>query len=504
MSSNSSNSPFTAKTKGSTFRYIAIFALLALIIVAFVVTPALASFAGGGNLDFGKFGNKVIRYQQGNYFYNQVAAYNNQNRDFLSQNPDFFEIVRQNIWQSAFNDTVGFTAKKYYMDKSGFQLSSRALNRIVIESGYYNNNDGSFDSKAYNDTTNVERDRIRRTLEDSSINQQYFEDILGGMYKNEAFIDFIGQISPDERKIEYVIFSQNEYPDELVLEKGKEFSDFFQTRELSRMTFETEKDAGNALKAMEKEGLSFEDAAMAYSKDYVAQEGGKLGSRYYYEITDELDEETASLVFQLPQGEMSDPLETTYGWYIYRADSPVKSPDFNEEGMLATLRTWLGWNHGEIIDQWISEQSATYLATMGEDENAFEIQAASQGRELNESGYFTLNWGGSPIIGNTLESAASESVLQSAVKSDEFYTTVFSMDRGEISEPITLGTSTILLKISDIRDSESRISSSDIRYYLQYYREQLWGEMVLESDLFQNNFNRVYKEYFPPTPQSES
>lgn len=504
MSSNSSNSPFKQKSKGSTFRYIAILALLVLIVVAFVVTPALGSFASGGSRDFGKFGNKIIRYQQGNYFYNQVAAYNNQNRDFLSQNPDFFEIVRQNIWQSAFNDTVAFIAKKYYMEKSGFQLSTRALNRIVVESGYYDNSEGNFDSRTYNETTKMERERIRKTLEDSAINQQYFEDILGGMYKNEGFIDFIGNISPDERKIQYIVFSQSEYPDELVLQEGRAFSEFFQSRELSRMTFETEKDANNALKAMDKEDLSFEDTAIAYSKDYVAQDGGKLGTRYFYEISDELDEDTASLVFELENGEKTAPLETTYGWYIYRADSAVTEADFNDEAMTGTVRSWLGWNHGDIIDAWIAEETEAFLAELGDDENAFAEQAVTTGKALQQSGYFTLNWGGSPLIGNTLESAASESVLQSAVKSDQFFETVFSMNTGEIADPITLGNSTILLKLEDVRDSESRISSSDIRYYLQYYREELWAEMVLESDLFQNNFNPVYREFFPPSTQSES
>jgi len=495
-SKNSKSTPFAKKkaSSGSPFKMIAIFALLVLIIAGFIVAPALASLVDSGSRDFGRFGNVPIRYTQGSYFYNQVSFYNNMYRDMMSENPDFFEIYRNNIWRTAFSDTVGYAAKKYLMQQSGFDVSSQAIDKMVVKSGYYSDEDGNFDAELYSSTTNADKERVRKSLVSSLYASQYASDVLGGLYKNEEQIDFISNISPKERQISYIAISSSDYPDDLLKKQGEANAEVFRSRELSRIVVETEKEAKEVLKALE-ENQDFAEVAQTQSKDYTAQDGGALNSRYYYEISDEIDSDAADKVFSLSTGSVSEPIETEYGWYIYQADGEIQEADFTDENILYTVRSWLSWNYGEILDQWVADQAAKVEAEINN--SSFSTAASTIGKTPQTSGYFNLNWGGSPLLGSSVSSTTQDSVLQGALKSDAFYQEVFSLDIDEVSEPISLGDKVLIAKLIDERDSESAIAGYYINNFIMQNREELWAELSNESELLNNNFEEAYSILFP-------
>lgn len=501
-STRNKKSPFTQNGKkgGSTIKSIPLLVLLAVIIVAFVVTPVLAKSGMGGIDDFGRFGNIPIRHSQGNYFAEQVDRFNDMYRDYMYDNPDYFEIYRRNIWQSAYNETVIYTATKYFMEKSGFGISSSKLDRMVVESGRYNDSLGKFDSELYSSTPIAQKESFRTRLSEYQTISQFRSDLLDGVYNSDEQIQFISETSPEERMIGFITIDSNMIPQEIIIEEGEKNYQFFQTRDLSRIVVETEKEAKNVIEQLNEDTSNFAEVAISSSRDYTASEGGSIPGRFYYEIVDELSAETADILFAMTNGDITDPIETEYGWYIYKADSEVTQPDFSNDIMLNKVKTWLNWNHGEVLEQWAMNEAAEVKSGIDPaDPGSFALSAYQKGYEVKQSGYFTLNWGGSPLVGASVATGATDTVLQSATKSEDFFTAVFSLELDEISEPISLGKTIVIVQLMDIRDSQSKISDLYVKRYLQQFRDNMWNDICTESDLLVDNFEESYNQIFPST-----
>lgn len=99
----------------------------------------------------------------------------------------------------------------------------------------------------------------------------------------------------------------------------------------------SEKEAKD-VKAKLAEGKSFEEVARDYSKDPgSAKEGGDLG----YFTKDKMVKEFAEAAFKLKKGEVSDPVQSPFGWHIIKIEDvrKVTPPTYNEAK--ASLRAQL-------------------------------------------------------------------------------------------------------------------------------------------------------------------
>lgn len=501
MSSKKKTSPFTQKKNkgGSIIKYVITMSILAIIVVALVVAPALGG--GASRNDFGKFGNIPIRYEQGNTFYNIVSNNAGQIQSQEYDNVIQFETARYRLWNNAFTEVVYIAAQKYTLKESGFEVSDNKLNEMIIESDSFRNEYGEFDNHLYQTTSQADKDRIRESWTDYLYTSRFQTDNVDGIYRNPSQLDFIREVSPQERKISYVSFDFSDYPDNLVRQQALDNSQSFQSRTFSRMTFSTEKKANEVLDLLNNQDKSFEELAAEYSTDLIATEGGLLGNRFYYELADELGEESADALFSMEVNQVSEAIESNYGWFLYRTESQVQEANVDDPQTISTVRMWLNWNRPEIIDQWISEQAEILLADS--QERDWQIAAVAMGKNVVESGYFGLNWGGSPLVGSMVTSTGDR-ILYSANNSEDFFTKVFSLELGQVSEPIHLGNSTILVRLEDQRDSQGQMDSSYTNYFLKLYNTQLWKEKVLESDDYIDNFDQAFYQFFPPSIQSES
>lgn len=90
----------------------------------------------------------------------------------------------------------------------------------------------------------------------------------------------------------------------------------------------TEKEAKN-VKSQLADGKSFDEVARDYSKDPgSAKQGGDLG----YFTKDKMVKEFADAAFTLKKGEVSDPVQSGFGWHIIKVEDirKVTPPTFNE------------------------------------------------------------------------------------------------------------------------------------------------------------------------------
>ena len=107
-------------------------------------------------------------------------------------------------------------------------------------------------------------------------------------------------------------------------ENPYEFTEKDNTMNLSHILVATEAEAKAAKERVEK-GESFEDVAKAVSTDtQTVQNGGSLGDVNY--VNSGLVQEFTDAAIKLKEGEISEPVKTTYGYHIIKCNSKTEFP----------------------------------------------------------------------------------------------------------------------------------------------------------------------------------
>jgi peptidyl-prolyl cis-trans isomerase D len=496
------------KSDGSPVGKISLILILTLVVAAFVVAPLFSGLgnSGSGRLVFGSYGNKDIEYSQGSYFYNQVNLMNNMYRDQISQSEDLFDFYRYYIWSSAYSQSVTYAAKTWELENSGFALSDKGLSRLIIQSGYYNNEEGNFDESAYASSTIVQRDEIKASILSSTYLNRFNADTLGGIYRSQTEITSLINTSPVEKQFRYVVFSSDKYPDSEVQAYGEDHKDLFTSYPLSRITVASKEEANKAIKEISEGTKTFAEAAVSYSTDMYAPSEGAMGNVYRYTLIDELGEEKTSAVLSLNEGEYSaEPIETDYGWYVYSLTGAPQNPDFSNGTLLTAVKNWMTWNEAATIDDWVMNKAEAFTSAVDSSRtNSFLQEALKDDLDVKTTDYFPLNWGTSPILGNGLVQA-EDSLLQGVASSDDFFETAFALEsNGAISSPVILDSGLMVLQLVDSRDSQSLISESTCYNYLQQSQDDIYNGKILESKEYEDNFSDTYYKLFPPENTEES
>jgi hypothetical protein len=496
------------KETSATMGKLPLILILSLVVVAFVVAPLFSRIgsSSGGNYIFGTYGDKKIDYSQGSYFYSQVNLLNNMYRDQISQSQDMFDFYRYYIWSSAYQQAVQYAAKTYELEKSGYTLSDRGMSRQIIQSGYFNDDQGNFDEAAYATATDARKKEIRESLMDSAYLNRFNSDRLGGIYRSPAEKESLINTSPVEKQFRYVFFSSSQYPEQEVLAYGRSHSDMFAAYPLSRITVADKGEADKIIKSLKSGEKSFAEAATASSTDMYSAKGGDMGDVYRYSLIDELGEDKTEAVLSLGVGEFSsEAIETDYGWYIYSVTGAPVAPDFTQDSLKTAVRNWMNWNEASTIDSWVMDEADAFIASVDSAvDNSFTLEAVKKGFEVKNTDFFPLNWGSSPLVGTGL-SSADDSIIQGAAQSDDFFTIAFSLEEaGEISSPILLDSGVLVLELMGSRDSESLVTEYTMSNQLQQTTEGIYGSLVTESPLYQDNFMSTYYQIFPPESTKES
>lgn len=108
-------------------------------------------------------------------------------------------------------------------------------------------------------------------------------------------------------------------------ENPYEFTEEENVMNLSHILVNTEDEAKLVLDRLNG-GESFEDVAKAVSTDTeTAQEGGLLGDVYY--TSSNYVKEFMDAAIKLKAGEVSEPVQTVYGWHIIKCNSKTEYPE---------------------------------------------------------------------------------------------------------------------------------------------------------------------------------
>ena len=458
--------------------------VLLLIAVSFVLAPAIQAFVGPKNADgvvFGKYGKEDIKYAYGNYFYDQVQNYGNQ---YKNTGDNATQTLYQ-IWKSAYDSTVLFTAVNQLASKAGLIAADEVVNRAIINSGAYNK-DGKFDVELYQKATAENKASIEKSIR-RSVPYQIVIDDIGSALSSSAEADYVAKMASVGRTFNYVDINASLYPDEKASAYALQNKQLFYSMDLSIISVETEDVAKTLSSAIASGEKTFEEVALSSSKDNFAANEGKVGTVYYFGlVTNFKNPEDATKLLTAKSGDVIGPLEGNGGWSIYRLDSTPLEADYASPALLSTVKAYLVSNDDPIVDDYLLALANDFAQDAQDD-----FASAAEKAELD-----VVTVGGTPYniaqstYLNSFNNTDPQGMLASVVTTKEMGQKLYTAELGTVLEPIKSNTSYLVVQ------ADEEVADEGMGSYIQMFYNYLSGsqnqqdfsQALYTSDQFEDNF----------------
>ena len=476
--------------------YVFSFIILIIIVVTFIGSPVARNMGGAPRIVFGKWINKPIEFYPGNYFSEQrdtLAQNIERNSNVDRSNPERQLELAYRVWRGAFERTVIHTAILWMIEKSSVKISNNRIDKMLVSYGPYLV-DGKFSIDRYNNTQVTDRNRFRARIKESLMQQQYIADFLYGAKTSQNERDIISSIGKNEITLDIAYISFNSFPDNEVTSFANKNIDLFKSIELSKITvLSGKKDAEKIYSKVNNNPDSFSDTAINQSVDSYANIGGDMGKVYNYNLKLELKNSSdTDKVFELKRGEISPVLETSNGWVIYKCNNNSQDFDLSAPASINIVKTYITiYEPGKIEDYF------TQKAMEVKSSDNFKNAALKNNFSLYKTSSFPINYRDHNIFKKVeIENAPTD--LRIFNYNQDLLEKAFSLKEKEVSDPITLGNSVILLSL--VEKSENNDFSTTINsiwpYMLQQIADRTISNFILNSDNFTDNFNVVFDKYF--------
>ncbi len=475
------NNPITL-TKVVTY---VILGLLALVLIVGVFPSFGNRGSSATSIVFGTYDKDPIEFSYGNYFYRQYQIQ-------AQQNKESSDSAAYQVWRSAFENTVFFTAVSQMADKLGFRVVEETLNQAILKAGVYNK-DGKFDAETYKKASVEYKNQI---------NQQYKENIpvqtvmtdMSTILSATGEIDYIVSMGDSSRSFDYVVFDARLYPDDLTAAYAQANPSLFTQIDISLISVADEA-AANAIREKIVAGtLSFAEAARQNSLDTFATDGGRAGVFYLFELqTNFTDAEQVNLLFSTAVGQVSQAFATPAGYALYQVESAPTLADFTDKAVLADVKSYIGTSDQGVVTAYLQEQAAAFAASDAAVRD-FSSAAEAAGLSVVSVEATPANIGGSNYLssfsytdmGGGLTALASDTA---AMK------TLYTLPVGSITEPLAVEGAFLIAKVTG-ESSQSEENNEYLRmiypYLSQDQNQQDFIQTVFSSSKLKDNFLTVF------------
>jgi len=483
--------------KAHPFIFIGTFIVLIIIIVAFVLVPAIVPEYGrrsSVDLTFGYYDKVPIAYVPGNYFaqyYEMIRNYRQQNTD--SENYTYMEY--QN-WRESFEEAAIHTAILQEMKKAGYTAPKKKVNREVAKLPQFWEN-GKFSRALYNRMDkNSQLAQLRQMEEEIAV--KHFRSDVTGLLKPDAEAEFIGRMEAIQRSFKMTVFNVDAFPEEEYEAYAREHSNLFRGARLSMITISSnEREARQVLDSIKNGETTFEDAARAHSKDIYADRGGDMGMKMFHELSVDIPEdETREIVISLAKGDYSNVIKTAAGWFFFRCEEAAQEPDLSDPAVMEKVKAYLRNFERGRMENWAIDKANDFIALVNE--HGFDDALALQGLPSRSFGPIPINFGNMDLF-TTLQSQ-SVAELAGSAENENFWKAAFSTPVGKPSQWIVQGGNVLVLfPIGELEAEASRqeaIASNYSAYWLDYRIGQSMEGSFLNSPKMEDKFMDVYFRYF--------
>jgi hypothetical protein len=483
--------------KQSPFIFIGTVIVLIIVIVAFVLVPAIVpEYGRGGNVDltFGYYDKVPISYVPGNYFaqyYEMVARYR-QN----TMNSENYSYASYQIWHEAYEAAALHTAVIKEMKKSGYSAPPKVVDRRVAGLPQFQEN-GRFSSALYRQMDENQRLSLWRQIQEDIAKDHFYSDVTA-LLKPSAEAEFISKMATAQRSFDMTVFPVDAYPESEYEAYIDEHSDLFRSVHLSMISINSgEKEAQKILDSIKNGETTFEDAAMAFSQDGFADRGGDMGIQMVYELSFDIpDEADREKIFSLARGDYSDIVKTASGWAFFRVEEAAAAANSSDETVMEKVRSYLrNYERGRMED-WAIAQAESFRTLANE--IGFRDASIERGIVSRSFGPVPLNYGNIDLF-TTL---ASQSVpeLSGSASDENFWKAAFSTPVDTPSQPVVQGSNVLVLFPNAETEAEESalesISSIYNSYWLSYASQEAMQQHFMNSPRMEDKFMEIYFRYF--------
>lgn len=483
------------------------FALLIIIVVAFVVAPIYSPMVKNSiYFSFGKYQGQEIAYKDGNFFASQYENYTK------SQEKGSKEAsIKKDALRYAFDQTVIHLSLLKLESDLGVSVSDEKVISVLqnpnnaspliaqLAPQFYEN--GKFSLAKLEKTSMSDINTIREQI----IHDQVASDLIEGPLESTQETNFIVNMGRWTRSFEYVSFTSSDYPDSEVIAYAQKNPKLFRSIDLSSITVANKANATTYRQQILDKKISFEDIAKAHSIDSFKDKAGLRGASIYNELVLELTEkEAADKVLALKNGEISPVLAVAGGFVFFKANSDAVDANTSDLGTLTLIRNYLtSYEKGTVDD---------YLVSAAKDFNAkakassIEKVAKSLGKKILETTAFPINQSGLVFIyGNrpfplmTYPSTSDNQPISDALDNENFFITAFKLKEKELSEPVILRDMVLVMEVKT--DKQANDTELDMlikvtpQLLKQYLSNDLQGILV-QNDKLVDNFDKAYRAHF--------
>lgn len=490
--------PKTSSWTSKPTLYVFSIVILGVIIVSFIGGPIVGQIAApSGSVEFGRYRGRPIELSQGSYFQTQAAQLGQQFGNPQST-VEMYQLYRQ-----AFEQTLLHTAVIMEAEDSGMTVSSSRINQAIVQLPQFQQ-DGQFSQQALDNVSQDQLMNLRRQTRENLIYEGYVTDVLGGFNYSDREIEFFARQGSTERRFRVARFAFDNIPDSLLVDFGSDNSELFTNAELSVINVGPDLELAEDVRERIAAGSdSFEAMAQEFSVDeQSASDGGNVGRRYRFELEQEiLDNADIDTLFELESGSLSAIIDTQFGYAIYRLDSAAVAPDFEDETVLSAIRSYMQEFERGTLEDYILTRAEEFVFAVRDGASFTDVGDFAS---ITETAFFPINFGNQPYL-PSVETTDGES-LSGAASHESFFRSAFTLEQGEISDPIILDDYIIAFELIEERTQEPQeteaIAATVPQLYQQYQSREI-ERSLLDPSLIEDNFNQAFTRTFMQ-PQQQS
>ncbi|MCL1931325.1 MAG: SurA N-terminal domain-containing protein [Treponema sp.] len=476
--------------------FVGTFIVLVIVIVAFVLVPAIVPSAGGRDVDlvFGYYDKIPISYVPGNFFaeYRDMLARYRQN-SMNSENSSYFNYQ---IWRESFEAAVIHTAMLQEMKKAGYTAPEKIVDRNVAQLPQFQDN-GRFSAALYRQMDDNRRLSLWRQIQEETTKDHFRSDAID-LLAPSAEGEFIGKMAAVQRSFNMAAFPVDAYPESEYSAYIEEHPDLFRSVHLSIITVNSnEKEARQILNNIKNNETTFEDAARSFSKDNYADRGGDMGIKMIYELTFDIPEDAArEQVIALARDEFSDVIKIGSSWVFFRANDALQEADAADPAVMDKVRSYVRNYEGGRMQDWAEAQAEGFIALVNE--IGFEEALAEQRLEKKSFGPVPVNFGNVELFTSLASQPVTE--LASAANDENFWKVAFSTPVETPSKPVVQGNNVLVLWVTEETEIDAEAIESIVStynsYWLRYTTESSLQQHFLNSPKLEDKFLDIYFRYF--------
>jgi len=492
-------SPEKSKEKHSHGLGITIFSaiILVVIIVTFIGAPVVSKISEQPSITFGSYDGVPVDFVQGNAFAQHVEQLNRFYEQF-NQGSSNIDLQRQMVWRQAFEQTAVQVGLKREAEQAGIIVTDDAVKKALVNFAGYQK-DGQFNAALYNETPKADQFKNSQQVKTDLLVQQFAIDHTQGPLLSAATEDFVASLAYPQRKFSFITFTDADYPQELVSDYATKNKALFRTIDLSKITVtSSEGDAAKVHDEAVKGEKGFSDLAKAYSKDTLAESGGLLGVRYYYELKTEIAKtEDLDKIFALTKGAISAVIKGDKTWTIYKVNAPAAEANLTSADTLAIVRAYISHSDRGLLEDNLEAKAKAFSDSAKSD---FAGAAKKIGKVAATTGWVSLNFGNHDLF-PSLSAASKDPTWQGLANNEDFFKKAFHLQAGQVSGPILASPAVLVVKVDEIKVApaagEKPVDPKAVGSSVQNERGQELQQRTLTSPKFKDQFQTEFSRLFP-------